>query len=474
MVTDSAIAPAPPPGLSARTKTVFEEFLIAEYNNIAQAHFNTVNSISEFFKHYIVIVSLPISAAVIFLKPAELKASGILEFLKKHPLVHAMLFTCLVLIGLSVLAYIINLRSDAILYARTVNGIRKYFSDSSGLNLEDEIRFRVLPKWTHFPRYTEPYYFLFVVLTFAIVGTVYFVAGWYFYWWVNSWPIGLNFWLLIGLCPWTHLFLYAWLGRHREREYLRGHIIGVDIDGVLNDHRQHFVQVLERRTGKKMDARLITRIPVHEIPGGDVTEEDEHAVFNWPSYWVDMPPLTGAAEIVKRLRNLHGYKIWIFTHRGWPQPITYPPGHENECWKAWQKVSWWAIPSRWNFVGAAEKRLGEWGIPGFIGGRPILKITKGWLRGHGFKYNRLIVERGNTNTTDPLILTRNRFLTSQERKIRVFVEDDPIKARKLADICEVVFLIDHPYNQAGSARLPMNVVRVQSWQEIHEFLKRVF
>ena len=39
--------------------------MIAEYGNISQAHFNTVESISEFFKAYIAIVSLPISVAVI-------------------------------------------------------------------------------------------------------------------------------------------------------------------------------------------------------------------------------------------------------------------------------------------------------------------------------------------------------------------------------------------------------------------------
>jgi hypothetical protein len=40
-------------------RKVFEAFLLAEYNNIANAHFNTVDSIANFMKNYIVIASVP-------------------------------------------------------------------------------------------------------------------------------------------------------------------------------------------------------------------------------------------------------------------------------------------------------------------------------------------------------------------------------------------------------------------------------
>ncbi len=208
MVAYSGAGPNPPRFRDTKPKTIFDEFLISEYNNIAQAFFNTVNSISEFFKHYIVIVSLPISIAVIFLKPAELKASGILRLLKTWPLVPACLMGSVALIGLSVLGYVISLRSDAILYARAVNGIRRYFYDVSGLSLDQEIRVRVLPKSTQVPRYFEPFFFLFVVLTFALVGTAYFLSGVYFYWWANRWPILWSFWFLVASCFFAHLALY--------------------------------------------------------------------------------------------------------------------------------------------------------------------------------------------------------------------------------------------------------------------------
>jgi hypothetical protein len=102
-------------------KDPFDEFMTAEYSNISQAHFNTVESISEFFKAYIAIVSIPISVAVIFLKPEELKKSGVLAVLIANPKLVLIIVGLVVLVGWCVLAYIINLRCDALLYARTVN-----------------------------------------------------------------------------------------------------------------------------------------------------------------------------------------------------------------------------------------------------------------------------------------------------------------------------------------------------------------
>lgn len=469
ILNPDSVASQPP--ASTRTKTVFEEFLLAEYNNIAQAHFNTVTSISEFFKHYIVIVSLPISVAVIFLKPAEPKTSSILDV---YPLLLPMLLVLVTLVGLTVLGYVVNLRFDAILYARTVNGIRKYFSESSGHSTDEEARFLVLPTSTHFPLYIESGYFLFVVLTFAIVGTSYFLGGIYLYWELKKWALGTAFWFLVGACGWVHLFLYAFLGWQRDRGYLRGPVVGVDMDGVLNDHRNHFVKVLKTQTGKDLDPALITKIPVRQIPDANIEIKDELAVFNWPSYWTDMPALKDAADCIKRLRSAFGYRIWVFTNRGWPQPKNYPKGRENDYRNAWRKASWWAIPSQWTLTRVIEDRCAEWGVPGPIGSKPIKKITRQWLRQNGFKYNRLIVERLNTDTTDPLFFTTNRFSASKQGKLRVFVEDEVSKARKLADICGMVFLIDHPYNQVDSDELPRNVVRVKSWQEIYELLKQAF
>jgi hypothetical protein len=42
-----------------KSAETFEKFLLSEYEHIAHAHFNTVDSLANFFKHYIAIVSVP-------------------------------------------------------------------------------------------------------------------------------------------------------------------------------------------------------------------------------------------------------------------------------------------------------------------------------------------------------------------------------------------------------------------------------
>ena len=79
------------------------------------------------------------------------------------------------------------------------------------------------------------------------------------------------------------------------------------------------LRALRDRVQKEISPESITHIPVREIPGGIVTEADEHAVFNWPRYWNEMPVIeAGVGQLINKLRNLLGYRAWIFTHRGWP------------------------------------------------------------------------------------------------------------------------------------------------------------
>ncbi|MGO9454366.1 MAG: hypothetical protein ACLQDV_25455 [Candidatus Binataceae bacterium] len=459
----------------------FEEFLKSEYNNISQAHFNTNQSISEFFKVYIGIVSLPISVAVIFLKPEELQRS--LRLLAGHSSLILFGFGFIVVVSLCVMGYIINLRCDAALYARTINGIRNYFYEKK-LDIESENRYRVLPKSPLTPRYSEPLYFIFVVLAFAIVGTAYWTLGLLFFfaptrylfpaaqWRFLRLP---GFWLALVACPLAHIMLYELIINYRERSYLRSRILGVDIDGVLNEHRTQFCRFLAQKVEKKFSPDAIVHIPVHEIVGAGITEADEEAVFNWPSYWVEMPPMESAPEILKKIRNQLGFKIWIFTHRGWPTPDRYPTGKEDEYATAWNRV-WWK--SRLYLAGPVrrfEKWCAERRIPEIVGSRPIRALTKQWLVLQKVRYDRLIVERGNTDTRDPRFNTRNRFIVSARKHIRAFVEDDLNKAKRLCDLCEVVFLIDQPYNQFEPAFIPpKNLIRVKQWSEIRDRLRTLF
>lgn len=459
-----------PHGEILRSDPGFHDFLIAEYNNIAQAHFKTADSLSSFINHYVLIASVPISILVVTLNMEPAKAGSVMGFLLAEPLVPALFLSAIAVVGLMILAYVTNVRADALLYARTVNGIRRHFFESSELSLQAELQLRTLPRTNSIPHYFEPSYFLFVVAAFSIIGTAYAAAGWLIYWRAVGWPNDYLA-LLVLSCATLHITVYMWLCQRRERAHLRSHIIGVDIDGVLNAHRHHFAVTLKEKVGKEIDPECITRIPVHEM-GGSVSEADEHTVFNWAYYWRDLPVVdSDLRSVLNKLRNLFGFEIWLFTHRGWPQESTFPSNSTEEYWRAWESLSRWAYLRRLRVLAFDFWFKGR-GIAGFVHGRLILSITKKWLRSNKISYDKLIIERGNTNTIDPLIRTRNRFLIAREKMLRIFIEDDLTKAKRLSNFCEVVFLIDHPYNQAES--LPKNLIRVRSWREIQDHIKHLF
>jgi uncharacterized HAD superfamily protein len=85
---------------------------------------------------------------------------------------------------------------------------------------------------------------------------------------------------------------------------------------------------------------------------------------------------------------------------------------------------------------------------------------------HGLKYHALMIEKGCEDVGDPAMQVYNRFYACRTHPKKYFVEDDLVKAKKLANICDVVFLMDQPYNQPQAEELPKNIVRVSDWKEI--------
>ena len=162
---------------SSEESDEFGRFLLSEYSNIAQAHFKTTETISAFLKHYLTIISAPIAILGIVVSIGSARgfdpsALGIV------PTGVSVLFIVISFVGVSVLAYVVNLRMDAILYARTINGIRKYFYDQERrLGLAAKSKVRVLPQSPVLPRYREVSFFGPVVFIFACLNTVYLWLG---------------------------------------------------------------------------------------------------------------------------------------------------------------------------------------------------------------------------------------------------------------------------------------------------------
>jgi uncharacterized HAD superfamily protein len=424
----------------------FKDYLLSEYSNIAQAHFTTMETISSFFRNYLVIVAIPISliaaAASIF------KSENLLSLLSSYKLPLAVMFLAVSLTGIGVLLYIVNLRMDAILYARTINGIRKYFFGQSKIDIQTQLRIRVLPQSPSLPAYHEKAYFWPVVFTFAVFNGVYFLFGLSSLTFTGTSISSVPVWIpiLAALFGLGHFPLYWGYAQHRETSYLQSNIIGVDIDGVLNKHREHFCKLLDTTRGKVIDPNNIKAIPVHECEQLQITREDERAVFNNPEYWEHMPSIEGAAENLKKLHNALKLKVFIFTYRPWPDVIPLSPIDRTKTL------------SQWKIFGGSKKGVEQ--------------ITRQWLAQKEIKYDKLIIEKGNENLSDPQGHVKNRFFESRKRRIKFFIEDDLEKAIKLAYICEVVFLVDQPYNQFMGEE-PHNLIRVKSWDEIFKKIRAI-
>ena len=475
-----------------------DRFLLAEYNNLAQAHFKMVDTISEFFKHYLTVVSIPTAAIAIVLNvPAGYRT--VIGLSTANAVALSALLVAVALVGSMLLWYVINLRMDALLYARAINGIRKHFYDHDTVtSVPDKLLMRALPQSPQVPNYREFRYFGSVVMVFALLNSFYFLLGMgalaVAFGWVGGRTLPTqpmaDWRALLGTGAFfaAHLAGYRTLARYRETGYLKSNIIGVDIDGVVNKHREHFAAVLKEKTGKSIDPEKITAIPVRKVPGFGVSRDDEILVFNTPDYWTQMPAAEGASIVLGRLRRAFDMRVHVFTSRPWPSLPPEDPNARVSIKQQWaDAVTTYSLPRssglrqlsevfRWRSVALTTalwrllpERLGP--AVARLMWDPMSVITMRWLRENAFSYNRLVIERAGEDVSDPRARFNNRFHEARAKQMRFFVEDDYQKARKLAYACEVVFLVDQPYSQ--DVDLPGNVIRVASWDVIYDRIKEL-
>ena len=453
----------------------FNNFQLEEYKNISQAHFKTIETISIFFRHYLLIMSIPIIVAGFFVQVKEPTKS-----FAQYYQIFAIVLIIIASIGVCMLGYIIVLRMDGVLYARTVNGVRKYFYNKISKDFERIINTKVLPYVTTRPPYFEPKFFGPVIACFSVINATYFSFGCT----ILSFngvirAISKELFTITPILSFFIFFLfqillYIGFAYNREFSYLKSsYKIGVDIDGVLNKHREKFCELLKKNTGKDLLPENIKIIPVHDNPELNISREDEKKVFNDPEYWIDMPKIDNAIDILNKIKNIFHLKVLIFTYRDWPQL----KNEEDYIKNNWEKT----ICSYYNHLGLNNliKRIEI--LDFYIFKKNIDKITRLWLFENGIKFPhsfkkhnndvKLIIEKGNEEIKEPSQMFKNRFCISSKNNIKFFVEDDLRKAIKLSYICDFIFLLDHPYNQEKS--IPNNVFRVKSWEEIYRKIREL-
>jgi uncharacterized HAD superfamily protein len=393
------------------------------------------------------------------------------------------------IVGFAFSLYIVNLRHDAILYARTVNTVRKYFYDTSHLSNSEINRYIYLPANSTVPKYSQKSFFWPLFLVFLVINcglmwsalaTKLISSDHFYYEWLlfsNHLPnlpmsSKLIFCVILFFIV-MHFLAYGILSKKRENSYLKFYAFGVDIDGVLNNQTEHFAIWYKNLFNKEIDLSHCQEIPVHLNENLGITSVEERTIFNTKEYWETLKFKENAKKRLLEFNRSFGYKIVLYTFRDWPQ---YTSSVEKEKIKVLIKKA-----------GYTPLKEGE-----------IKKITKEWLNVHldqkehtvkiikrflsdPFKYIRqfnlreidVVFERGNPYVSDRRTRrNRNRFNGVGKYGLRFFVEDHPENAIKLSRICDYVFMFDEPYNRnTGRYELPRNVLRVDSWNEIYRYLK---
>ena len=151
----------------------FTQFQIKEYENISQAHFKTNEVLATFYRYFLLITAIPITTiglALLNFSDGGISPEG--RFLAY--LIFGVSAVLLSLIGAAVISYIEGLRLDAILYARTVNSIRKFFFEKPGVKSFGE---PLLPISRDKPSYDGFGASFIIYHACAVMNSVYFGVG---------------------------------------------------------------------------------------------------------------------------------------------------------------------------------------------------------------------------------------------------------------------------------------------------------
>jgi len=194
------------------------DFMIQEYDQIASAYFGLRDQVNDWFKTYLSLIGLPLTVLVAVLRFAE---EQLPISIAQLPDVVAGLLVLVAALGFFVALSIVAMRMEMILYARTINGIRRYFAEldqkakSKGGGRE-LAAYLVLPTSDSIPPFFESWRAMFwqVIIIGFIDGAILAVA-------VQSllrvgWPWSMVIGMTYGL---MHLGVYRWMAWRRDKEW---------------------------------------------------------------------------------------------------------------------------------------------------------------------------------------------------------------------------------------------------------------
>jgi hypothetical protein len=155
----------------------FSDFQLKEYENISQAHFKTNEMITAFFRYYVLVMTVPITAfGALFTLSGGDKALSHMEFWQ-WPI--SVLLIAFGILGGLMMLYVTGLRCEVILYARQVNSSRSYFFEAEEKQTNPHLATLVLPRDSTSPKIVSGSIgdHDFIAMSFAWLNSLYLVAS---------------------------------------------------------------------------------------------------------------------------------------------------------------------------------------------------------------------------------------------------------------------------------------------------------
>lgn len=130
------------------------EFMLEEYKQIVAAFFDLSKQKIEMFRFYLILVTIPITLIATILGLEKAPPFSLFEL----PMLVSFVLFAIAIAGLIMTAVVVDIRFECILYAKTVNLVRRFFMDRSK---DGELRnYRILPDGDDLPKhYEQPWEF---------------------------------------------------------------------------------------------------------------------------------------------------------------------------------------------------------------------------------------------------------------------------------------------------------------------------
>jgi hypothetical protein len=163
--------------MAAPEKNLNDEFMLKEYESIAAAHFDSQAGLRQQFRFYLIVVAVPLTVLGVALNRTSAGGSPRDLNLLSLPALVSWVFVGIGVLGFLLSLAMIHTAFDAVLYARTVNGIRKYFCDRAKESNVDLEPYLVMPTNREKPRYFHRRSFFYQSLLISFVNAAYVWIG---------------------------------------------------------------------------------------------------------------------------------------------------------------------------------------------------------------------------------------------------------------------------------------------------------